>query len=248
MAQAILKQVKAVLFDLFDTLLLIRKNSGDFNEKCVRNVYVFLNKRGINVSYENFRRAYSEARRQIYEKISGKLEEPHFSVRISLTLLKLGYNYEPSSCLARGAAEAYMEEFSHYVYLDDDAIPVLCELRTNGYKTGVISNFAIPEGAHKLIASYRLKDLLDTVIISGEANRRKPSPEIFNLALKELGIKASEAIFVGDTPDIDIRGAKNAGMKTILIKRGEAKIDSGEDSPDFTIRSLKEILRILNKT
>jgi putative hydrolase of the HAD superfamily len=56
-------------------------------------------------------------------------------------------------------------------------------------------------------------------VVSGAVNKRKPSPEIFVKSLKKLGITAENAVFVGDTLDADIEGAKNAGMKAIIIEK-----------------------------
>jgi len=238
-----LAQIKAVLFDLFDTLILVRPDR-DLSENCLRSVYSFLSANGVNVSYEDFRRVYSAVRKEIYERISRSLEEPHFSVRVSQTLMRLGYNYDASSPIARGAADAYSDEFMRYVYLEEDTIRVLQILRERGYKTGVISNFSVPEFVHKILAIYGLRDLLDVIVVSAEINKRKPSPEIFRFALNRLGVSASEAIFVGDTPDTDVRGARNVGMRTALIERRDTSISSG-DKPDFTIKRLSELLNIL---
>lgn len=240
-----LKGIEATLFDLFDTLLLIEKGDEDTTEKCMKNVYAFLSKNGIDVSYETFRKSYSEVRKQIYERASAELEEPHFTIRISRVLQKLGYNHDADSPLAKGAANAYIEELARYVHPDVNAIPVLKELRENGYKIGVVSNFSIPEGARWLIAKHGLEKFLDTIVISGEINRRKPSPEIFLKALNNLRVDAIQAVFIGDTPDTDIEGAKKVGMKTILIKRGDVKIESMRNKPDFIIKNLKEVLEIL---
>ncbi|MEM2320977.1 MAG: HAD family hydrolase [Candidatus Bathyarchaeia archaeon] len=241
------KFIKAVLFDLFDTLLLVER-VDDLGERCIKNVYHFLARSGINVSFNAFMKAYSEVRKQIYERVDKYFEEPHFSVRILQTLMKLGYEYSNYIVtIAKGAAEAYMEELARHVYLDEEAIPVLQSLHESGYKTGVISNFSIPEGARKLIAEYGLKNFLDVIVISGEINRRKPCSEIFTTALNSLKVKSSEAVFVGDTPDTDIRGAKKVGIKTVLINRWNIDISSAEDKPNFIIRSLKEILDLLRK-
>jgi len=238
-----LARIKAVLFDLFDTLLLIRSGK-DFSENCLRSVYSFLSANGVNVSYEDFRRAYSTVRKEIYERISRSLEEPHFSVRISQALMRMGYDYDSSSPIARGAADAYSGEFMRYIYLGEDTIQVLRILHESGYKTGVISNFSVPEFVHKILAMYGLKDFLDVIVVSAEINRRKPSPEIFMFALNRLGVSASEAIFVGDTPDTDVKGARNVGMRTALIERKE--IDKiSEDKPDFIIKRLSDLLDIL---
>lgn len=236
---------RAILFDLFDTLLLIR-TGVDFNEKCLLNVHKFLRDSGINLSLGDFMRMYFEVRKQLYERINKTLEEPHFSVRISEMLKRLGYDYDASTPIARGAAEAYSEEFVHFVYPDEETVPVLRSLRDGGYKIGVVSNFAIPECVHKLLDMHGLKDFLDVVVISAEVNKRKPSPEIFALALDALGVEASLSFFVGDTPDVDIRGARKAGMKTVLIERRSACITNPDDEPDFKIKSLGELLVILN--
>jgi putative hydrolase of the HAD superfamily len=236
-------QIKAVLFDLFDTLLLIRLDK-DFSENCLRSVYSFLSANGVNVSYEDFRRTYLTVRKEIYERVNRSLEEPHFSVRVSQTLMRLGYNYDVSSPIVRGATDAYSGEFMRYVYLEEDAVRVLQVLRERGYRTGVISNFSVPELVYKILAAYGLKDFLDVIVISAEINRRKPSPEIFRFALSQLGVDASEAIFVGDTLDTDIKGAKNVGMRTVLIERKKTNIGP-EDKPDFTIKRLSDLLNII---
>jgi len=238
-----LGHIKAVLFDLFDTLLLIRSDSN-FGENCLRNIHRFLSMNGINVSFEDFRHTYAKVRKNLYEKNYRRLEEPHFNVRIYRTLRELGYDHDISSPIVKGATNAYSEEFMRYVYPDEDVHYVLQKLRENNYKTGVISNFAVPECAHKLISIHGLKNLLDVVVISAEINRRKPSPEIFHFALNLLNINASESIFIGDTLDIDVKGAKNVGMKAILIERRKADFKARE-KPDFIIKRLREILELL---
>lgn len=241
--------VKAVLFDLFDTLLLIEhdEGSGKVNEVCLRNVLKFLNENGVSVSYEDFMQAYFEVRNQLYERIHKSFEEPHFAFRISQTLAKLGYSYAPNSQITMGAANAYSEEFMRHIRPDKDATFVLQSLLKHGYKTGVISNFAIPECVHKLLLIHGLKDFLGVVVISAEVNKRKPSPEIFFAALNALGVEASNSVFIGDTPDIDIRGAKKVGMKTILVQRKNTSVVNMEDTPDFKVSGLREILKILLK-
>ncbi|MCX8171977.1 MAG: HAD family hydrolase, partial [Candidatus Bathyarchaeota archaeon] len=160
---------------------------------------------------------------------------------------KLGYNCALPDPIAVGAANAYSEEFMRHIRPDEDAVFVLQSLIKHGYRTGVISNFAIPECVHKLLLLHGLRDFLNVVVVSAEVNRRKPSPEIFFVALNALGIKASDSVFIGDTPDVDIRGAKKAGMKTILVQRRNISVVNMEDLPDFEVNSLREVLDILLK-
>jgi putative hydrolase of the HAD superfamily len=86
-----------------------------------------------------------------------------------------------------------------------------------------------------------LHRLFDVVVVSGAVNKRKPSPEIFQKALETIGVSAENAVFVGDTADADIIGAKAAGMKTIFIER-RAQKEAEQACPNQTIKSLGELL------
>ena len=209
--------IKAVLFDMFDTLMMIRKNH-DFYSPSLMRMYKYLNKNGINVSFDTFQKAYIKARDDLYAKADANLEEPHFNVRVFETLKSLGYNYDVSSPLVAAATAEFCDEFMTFVYLDENTEKLLRTLHGK-YKLGIISNFAIPECVHKLLKTHDLDKLFDVIVVSGAVNKRKPSPEIFERTLKALGVSASETVFVGDTLDADIEGAKAVGIKAIYIER-----------------------------
>lgn len=233
--------VKAVLFDLFDTLLLLESDEV-YYPPSLRRLCEFLVKNGFYVPFEDLRRVYFEVREKILSESRKSLEEPHFSVRVSQTLQRLGYNLDVSDPVVVGATMAFADEFMRYVSLDDDAFDVLQKLHGR-YKLGLISNFGIPECAWKLLEEFHLKMFFDVVIISAEVNRRKPSPEIFEDALKALAVEASEAVFVGDRLDFDIMGPRRVGMKTVLIKR--RPVENAHVKPDRVIARLREVLAVL---
>ena len=116
--------IKAVLFDMFDTLMMIRKNH-DFYSPSLMRTYRFLNKKGIDVSFDTFQKAYIKARDELYAKVDANLEEPHFNVRISETLKILGYNYSASSPLVTEATAEFCDEFMTFVYLEPDTENIL---------------------------------------------------------------------------------------------------------------------------
>ena len=234
--------IKAILFDMFDTLMMIRKNN-DFYSPSLMRMYLFLNKNGIDVAFDAFEKAYITTRDELYAKVDANLEEPHFNVRISETLKNLGYNYSDSSPLVVEATGEFCDEFMTFVYLDPHTEKLLQSLQGK-FKLGIISNFAIPECIDKLLKTYGLDELLDIVIVSGAVNKRKPSPEIFTNTLKELGVSSDETVFVGDTLDADIDGAKSAGIKAIYIQRRIENID-GHVKPDLTIKNLDELPSVL---
>lgn len=75
----------------------------------------------------------------------------------------------------------------------------------------------------------------------------KPSPYMFELALKSMRLDESEVIMVGDKVATDIRGGKAMGMKTVLVKTGEFNEKDLEEgiTPDFICDSVKDVVDVL---
>jgi putative hydrolase of the HAD superfamily len=236
-------QVKAVLFDLFDTLLLLEEGDA-FYTPSLKRLHGFLTENAINVSFDDFEQVYFEVRDEHYERVQKNLEEPHFRVRVSGTLQRLGHDFEESHPIVAGAVNAFADEFMHYVSLDNDALDVLQKLRRR-FKLGIVSNFGIPECAWQLLDQFGLRELFEVVLISAEVNIRKPSPKIFDMPLRLLGLEASEAIFVGDTPGPDVEGPRNVGMEAVLIERRPLRRISDAE-PDKVIRRLRDLLDVLD--
>ena len=73
----------------------------------------------------------------------------------------------------------------------------------------------------------------------------KPTPEFYNLALKQLGLVAEDVAMVGDDINSDIGGAQAVGMKGILVKTGKYRkelVDKSDVEPDLVIDSIKDLL------
>ena len=236
--------IKAVLFDMFDTLMLIEKNHA-FYSPSLKRAHKFLVKNGVKVRFTAFRDASIKARDALYIAADANLEEPHFNVRVSNALRLLGFSFDAESGIVVGTTNAFCEGFIEYVRIDMHAVEVLQKLQRK-YKLGIVSNFAIPECVVKLLEANDLNSFFDVVVVSGAVNKRKPSPEIFQQALEKLGVDAAETVFVGDTVDADVKGAKDTGMKTIYIERRMQK-EAEQICPDQTIKSLSELAVALER-
>ena len=247
-------KVKAVLFDLFNTLVLLEDEDA-FYMPALKRLHKYLVGNNIDIAFEDFVRVYFEVRDKMYEETRLSLEDPHFKVRIARTLKKFGYSFDQNHPIVQVATDIFADEFNRYAMPDEQARPVLKALHGK-FKLGIISNLSIPESGMQLVEKFGLADYLDVIVISGAINKRKPSPDIFNKALDSLNVKPEEAVFVGDTPGIDIKGAKAVGFKTILIDRPSPpksteslsyEIPGAREkvTPDFTVKNLKEIIRIV---
>ena len=112
-----------------------------------------------------------------------------------------------------------------------DARPTLAALATK-YKLGVVAN---PSEQH--IAALKRDGLMqyfDVVVYPEQVDlARTPSPRMWKRALEETGVQADRAVHVGNRMDNDIRPAKQAGLHTVWLLRGEAP-------PSPTIEQLAE--------
>ncbi len=131
--------------------------------------------------------------------------------------------------------------------LVEGALEVLATIRKAGYKTALIAN-GDSVGARNILKRCGLQGYFDAIVISEEAGIAKPDKRIFQIALKDLETKAENAVMVGNRIDADVRGAKGMRMKSVLFKwndRYNETINNEEDSSDFVISSLSELLGIL---
>jgi putative hydrolase of the HAD superfamily len=156
-------------------------------------------------------------------------------------LSALGIGQMPAEFFRR-LSELFMLVSSWHVF--PDAIPALQGLHERGLVVGAVSNWIwqLPELLHSL----ELVSQFDFVAASARVGYEKPHPEIFRHALREAGVAPEEAIHVGDHVDADVLGAQSAGISPVLIDRRERFTDA--DVPDGVplIRSLSELLPIVD--
>ncbi len=118
--------------------------------------------------------------------------------------------------------------------LYDDVLPALTKLKGQGLRLGIISNWdaSLP----RLIDGLGLSELFEVVVPSAAKGIRKPDPAIFRLALDEMGVRACEALHVGDLPEAD-GAARNAGIRPVIIDRKGVHGNCGFE----TLRHLTEL-------
>lgn len=124
--------------------------------------------------------------------------------------------------MSRDAARAAVPrvEEAHRQYNLFSRVPegvpeALDRARAAGLRLGVVSN---SEGTlAKLLDGLGLGTRLSFVLDSTLEGVSKPDPEIFRRALTRLGVAPHEAVYAGDIPDVDVAGARAAGMHAVLV-------------------------------
>ena len=99
----------------------------------------------------------------------------------------------------------------------DGILPMLTALRDKGIRIAVVSNKF--DAATKALCAEYFGDLVEVAIGERADVRKKPAPDTVLEALKELGVTAEGAVYVGDS-DVDIRTAENCGMDCLSVTWG----------------------------
>ncbi|MEJ6950509.1 HAD family hydrolase [Natronospora cellulosivora (SeqCode)] len=110
-------------------------------------------------------------------------------------------------------------------------------------KLGMITNGSVRMQNAK-IDEIGVRSFFETIIVSDEIGIKKPDIRIFNMVLKKLNVNAKNAIYIGDNPFCDIKGASNAGLNTAWME-GFREWDLDGIKPDYKINHLKELLSII---
>jgi putative hydrolase of the HAD superfamily len=98
---------------------------------------------------------------------------------------------------------------------DPEAVTALRRVRAEGLVAGVISNSN--GSVRSILEETGLAAHLDFVIDSSVVGVEKPDPRIFHLGLREAGVSAAQAVYVGDLYSVDVLGARAAGLDGILL-------------------------------
>ena len=132
--------------------------------------------------------------------------------------------------------------------IGDSTHALLDSLRARGLKTGLVSNAFDPGWLlHNDLERMRLAERLDVAVFSSEVGKRKPHPAIFEAALERLGVEPERALFVGDRRFEDIRGAKEAGMTTVLAYWFRADEDERGLDPDYEAFTQMDVLNVVRR-
>lgn len=124
------------------------------------------------------------------------------------------------------------------VELYADVLPGLEQLRT-GYRLFTASN------GNADLEKIGLARYFERSICARHVGVLKPDPAIFHKVVEGTGLALQEVVYVGDDPELDIEGARRAGMRAIWINRGQAAWPAQVEPADHSVESLSELVELL---
>ncbi|MCP8970376.1 HAD family hydrolase [Ectobacillus ponti] len=141
-------------------------------------------------------------------------------------------------------AERFPAERRRLPFVYEETFRVLDELKGK-YQLLLLTNGSPDLQQTKLTITPEFVPYFDHIVISGAFGRGKPDPSIFEHALSLLGLQKEEAVMVGDNLMTDILGASRAGIASVWVNRHEK--ERNEVVPDYEIAHLEELYPILEK-
>jgi len=239
------KKIKAVLFDLGETLLNFGQvnTTGLFRQGAISS-YDFLKNLGQPVggfNYYYWRNMIALRVRHWLSNITGRDFD-------TLALLKKvgtkkGVKLNPEQW--RHLAWLWYEPLSQVGQTEPKTKETLAALKNSGLKLGIVSNtFVNGSSLDEHLRQLGILDFFTVRVYSYEFNFRKPNTQIFKVAAKRIGETLENILYVGDRIDKDIKPAVKTGMQAVLKA---AYTNAGKETPRgaWKIDRLCELPRLI---
>lgn len=221
--------LKAVLFDLYDTLAYI--NIHDYRH------FKSLMAAEAGLTVEQFLSQWKQ-----YTRAAARGEVLTTEERVARVLhdLQVVLKYD----LIRKLSELEIQLQEQHVHLFTDAKDVLTHLESQGLKLGLVTNTSLATGNVPNILS--IQAFFDTIVFSYAVGITKPEAGIYLAACERLGVTPETCLFVGDGNDRELDGARGVGMHTLMVgqQRHELLRTEQSSSYDYQVERLSQLIPI----
>lgn len=235
--------MKAVLFDLGHTLINYNDEWRAPEQKAIANFASVLGD-NVTVDAEEVRLYLADILSTAREKKIKELVEVPLIENLVRCMERFGC--EDEDVLASGL-ELFYDQLQEKRKIIDGAKETLERVKELDYSVGLVSDVAwgLPsEFPLRDIEFYGLEQYFDDMVFSTDIGLRKPHPKVFKIALSNLGASASEAVFVGNNLQADIKGALGVGMRAVL-KESTFYVHDDEIVPTAKISAWDEFESVL---
>ncbi|WP_329177338.1 HAD family hydrolase [Streptomyces sp. NBC_01477] len=195
----------AVVFDFFGTLTPSTP-AGVWDEHAARSAAP------LGIPEQQWRRALDES---FPERAMGTLGD----LPQSICTLAQRCGVTPDGEALAAATSARLVSQRELFVLRDEALDTLEQLRSDGFRIGVLSDCTIELA--ETWPTLPLAPLVDAVVLSCQEGRRKPDPELFRKIARELGTPTSECLYVGDGGGDELTGATSQGMTAVMLRASD---------------------------
>lgn len=247
-----MKTYRALLFDLCDTLMPFRNDPmplveirGESIRTTTPLLYECFQRASPSLPYEEFHDRFVEATESVWRQRNETGEEVSSAARFERFLERLGVQRgEGWDALHRRFLETHLGRIARCLECAPAHRRLLADLKTR-YKLGLVSNFDDTQTVYDVLAREEIAPLFDAILISSEIGFRKPRPEIFLAACEKIGVSPSEVLFIGDSFENDVVGAKQVGMDAAWINRAGLPLPLEEYQADYVLLELSDLSKLV---
>jgi HAD superfamily hydrolase (TIGR01549 family) len=195
------------------------------------------------IPYEDFHSHFVETTESVWLLRDQSGEEISSATRFERFLERLGVRRgEHWDALHRRFLETHLTRISLCLECAPPVREMLLRLKGR-YRIGLVSNFDDTNTVYQVLEREGVTPCFDTVIISSEIGIRKPRPEIFLAACEKIGAAPAECLFIGDSFENDVVGAKQLGMDVAWINPLGLSPPLDGPPPDYILDELIDLSR-----
>lgn len=231
--------MKNIIFDVDDTLYDLMEPFQKAHEE------LFADQTGANCE-ELFKASRTYSDEAFYMAIEGKIpNEDEFAYRIIKTYKDVGIDVKREQ--AKTFEERYRYHQNH-IHVPKEIADILTMCQSDFEKIGVLTNGKVKNQGKK-IQKLHLSNWFDqnTMFISDEIGAAKPDVQAFYKVQEAMQLKPEETWFIGDTFEVDVVGAKNAGWHVIWFNHRKRPMTEGNIVPDIEVQTAKELKKALQE-
>lgn len=237
--------IRAAIFDYGETLVVPSKPWKKISPGALESVYLLLRRNGLELKYREYVernrrlfRIYTETENTLERDIPDRLK--HLDL---ITELLPDLSIRKRTRLALRATDVFWKTIVDNYELAPETRACLRRLKAMDIDMGLVSNHHSSEWLVRSLRRHRIESYFRPIIASEKVGIRKPHPEIFRICLDSMKTEAADAVFIGDSVENDVAGARGVGMTTVLVGRAVR----GDPKPDFAVDSLAEVPPIISK-
>lgn len=247
-----MKRYRAILFDLFSTVALFQPNrlpifswKGQTTRSTMGALQTTIETKVGRAPFEQFFSALSEVNQEFAERRARDMREIPSVQRFELALTRVGYPVsEETHQLAQDLSLTHMDLLARATAIPRIHIQLLKRVHA-AYLVALVSNFDHGPTARRIVERDGAAPYFHHIVISDGHGWRKPHAKIFTDTLRLLKVEAQDALYVGDSPQDDVIGAKGAGLDIAWVNARDVVLPDGIPAPDYTIRAIPELESIV---
>ncbi|XP_061601036.1 N-acylneuraminate-9-phosphatase [Cololabis saira] len=235
------KAVKAILFDLDNTLIETRQAG----EVAIQKTSDFL-KTTLDIDDDTVRSICGKFKQKLlheeFDSSSGRsideVRVRHWEESITETL-----GHCPGPSLAAQCYDRWKTSRLEVLSLSPEVRDLLKLLRSS-YKLLLLTNGETKTQREK-VEAVGCEEFFDAVVVGGEHPEQKPFLSIFTLCFQLLGVAAQDCVMVGDSLDTDILGGVTAGVRATVWINNDGAVLDGPAKPDYSIPTVLDLPHVL---